>query len=1178
MSNKYLNLSDKLSKGTWKEVMRNGIKYYATGPHAGKIVGSIRGNKISAPTVSKPEAKKVPAQEEVPKKIKVESPTKDQVRVDQFASQTPERAGTKTPTPSMIYGYGPQLGKVSKVEYKSPLGSTCNLVGFVAFGKASVENQRILNEKLRSAEIVLSHIGVRFKTPVDFVCQQLKEAMHGTQASFVMLSGINNRIVLSKGGPSVQKSLMHEIGHAIDSAMTDHQGMFRSAEVRLTGDELTRIHAEMASIVRSSEYYETAKTSNNTKFYRYLNSPQEVFARGFEVYAYAKGKQLIKENKLSPEFLKSFKPDVFKTKNAKLLELDKEVKSLVPLDEQKLERYEDLRSQIKSIQATGASWLVVSPEKQLEYESKIVALFDRILTEDTIKKALQYISLGDKLVKGANSPYFVAVVPVNSYGEVLIGERREDGVWTTPGGGAEADETPTEAAVRECWEEAGLKVTAANLVLLDVASTPRGMVIYRFLLRTDQTDVTTKLDPDKEVRGWAWTKPSDFPSAMQNQKNRTRLETINVALMKYHGLAKGGLGSGIKGHVGKVLSAGNGVHKITHVHPHGQHEIYQTKYIPDQGAKNKERTKFVHSQDGSIHDSLEEAKMKDEVKKGGPGSGIEGHKTDRLQISLADKLLEKGGPGSGTKGHTTVRRKQYSWGTMRHLQPHNESAANPKVPVHPEHWKEIARVHAGEKPSSSFKDETGKKWDVNRHAEGGVAVTHNSIMGRYAHHVKGEDIEREGKIENDHHEATQNAKKENEKRSAEKQHANRVAEILSGQRPSRKEKAPEGMKDSGVGSVLARQFKKSEELEKGGPGSGQVGHHTARQPLSPAERLKVGIKNLQPKIKNKLETHLDALKNGAVIPGVATSSGKPIVTDMNATRAHKYDRQDHLDAIDVHHKMAKRIGDVAGKLKTAGRPVPKEAQDMVKFHVKQMRNHMKEHNSIEMKQNALDAAREAKKSPAVKKSEDLDNYSDFKILKAQTQMGGAIGDPDVDTGAFAQAKANGDETLMDRLYRAMDGFEFGEMPREIPMDRGTLHLSKVDDGMYSGYFTRETPDGLQDNARVRIDKINIPDLAGLITAKEWMSQVKPQSQVEEKSFAPLQPPQAVTSELDVPAPSMATVQSIQKDGDVGIPVAFSMDSQESMPRPPEEPPQAPNEATADKAIRILSLISKLVGN
>lgn len=1150
--------------------------------------------------------------------------------------------------------------------------------------------------------------------------------------------------------------------------------------------------------------------------------------------------------------------------------------------------------------------------------------------------------LTDKLKKGTESKYYVAVVPVNPLGEVLVGERREDGIWTTPCGGAEGGEDPVEVAIRECWEEAGLKIDRSRLEFLRVKMAPNGRAVYCFLYRSPmEGSVTTKLDPDKEIKMWNWVLPESemFPKEFQRKSNLNRLETINEAMLKFHGLTKseknmsdekkdlekGGPGSGQKGHTtAPVLE-----HTMTSVHPKGTagyekdhkefHGFHQEKsYDSDVRARNatSEKEKAEHRETGGKHwkqsqhhldevlssremregsgrssvaetlarqesgkkekapegmgDSkvgkilsrqFKKAALAEKLSKGGEGSGKKGHKTyDRFnwktkgnyrgkeyvtgshpdtgkpavgvwsrekddyvlhhdveshpemkehvakidrnreeaqkkaksdkmgpdtrthdqkmtdtrrggpnhrsdwkkseaQEALTEKL-QKGGAGSGLRGHVTVQAKDYHWGTMRTIKPSERGSGT--VPVHPEHWDEMKAVHEGKKEKSSFKDETGKTWNVEKHPEGGVNLKHHSIHGKFEHHV-------------DH----------------------------------------EKMQLLGSGKV-----------EKGGEGSGKVGHTTARQALSPAEKLKVGLKNLQPKIKNKLQTHLESLKNGAVLPDVATASGKPIVNDMNAARAHKYTLQDHLDAVDVHHKHAKRIGDVAEKLKTAGRAVPKEAQDMVRHHVKQMKAHMREHDSVEMKHNQMQMDKE-KKNPGIKKSgsasdaEDLSkgawkevmrqgikyyasgphsgkvvgsirgnkakaaegtpapakkappkeekkeqkknagpvlalasqvdeickkdhdsrhrsiksffstqfgvsaptsssswnqdrgtdsSYADVSeyngvkhytielgldryrrhdhgggengdgwldsseiesdqregaetygklkqrveaslkekgidadvnfnlgekghfslavsfstprdsnhwisklqnikdpvgtkvkaesgtiwtvterdekgnykvsndkgevarlapekqyeiVKKAQTQMGGSIGDPDVDTGSFAQAQSNGDQEFIQRLYREMNGFVYGQDPVQLQLDKGILHLSKVDDGMYSGYFTNKDQDGLLDNARVRIDKINIPDLAGLCAAKEWNSQLK-------ESMTQLQPPQAVNDIYSdagdfAPMNPPQAIQTIQKDADV-------------MPAPPQEPPMAPNESQADKTIRILSLLSKLTGN
>jgi len=62
----------------------------------------------------------------------------------------------------------------------------------------------------------------------------------------------------------------------------------------------------------------------------------------------------------------------------------------------------------------------------------------------------------------------IAIAVVEHEGQVLIGRRADEidlgGLWEFPGGKIGADETPEQAAVRECREETGLEV---EVVLLD---------------------------------------------------------------------------------------------------------------------------------------------------------------------------------------------------------------------------------------------------------------------------------------------------------------------------------------------------------------------------------------------------------------------------------------------------------------------------------------------------------------------------------------------------------------------------------------------------------------------------------------------------------------------------------------------------------------------------------------
>ncbi|RZL33100.1 MAG: NUDIX domain-containing protein [Rubrivivax sp.] len=58
----------------------------------------------------------------------------------------------------------------------------------------------------------------------------------------------------------------------------------------------------------------------------------------------------------------------------------------------------------------------------------------------------------------------IVVIASAPDGSILLVHDREAGQWTLPGGIMEPDELPADAAVREVWEEAGVRVRLERLV------------------------------------------------------------------------------------------------------------------------------------------------------------------------------------------------------------------------------------------------------------------------------------------------------------------------------------------------------------------------------------------------------------------------------------------------------------------------------------------------------------------------------------------------------------------------------------------------------------------------------------------------------------------------------------------------------------------------------------------
>ncbi|HWO27621.1 MAG TPA: NUDIX domain-containing protein [Candidatus Acidoferrum sp.] len=49
-------------------------------------------------------------------------------------------------------------------------------------------------------------------------------------------------------------------------------------------------------------------------------------------------------------------------------------------------------------------------------------------------------------------------------GRLMLAQHRDTGLWVTIGGAIEPDESPADAAVRECWEETGLLVEPTEVL------------------------------------------------------------------------------------------------------------------------------------------------------------------------------------------------------------------------------------------------------------------------------------------------------------------------------------------------------------------------------------------------------------------------------------------------------------------------------------------------------------------------------------------------------------------------------------------------------------------------------------------------------------------------------------------------------------------------------------------
>ena len=105
--------------------------------------------------------------------------------------------------------------------------------------------------------------------------------------------------------------------------------------------------------------------------------------------------------------------------------------------------------------------------------------------------------------------------------ETYLFLRRRDGrylggLWDIPGGTVEPGETPADAAVRECWEEAGLRTTVGHEVTHFENADTNGRdltfhtITYRLLLPDLEPEVHLSEEHD-DFRWLTRTKALDLP-------------------------------------------------------------------------------------------------------------------------------------------------------------------------------------------------------------------------------------------------------------------------------------------------------------------------------------------------------------------------------------------------------------------------------------------------------------------------------------------------------------------------------------------------------------------------------------------------------------------------------------------------------------------------------------------
>lgn len=237
------------------------------------------------------------------------------------------------------------------------------------------------------------------------------------------------------------------------------------------------------------------------------------------------------------------------------------------------------------------------------------------------------------------------------------------------------------------------------------------------------------------------------------------------------------------------------------------------------------------------------------------------------------------------------------------------------------------------------------------------------------------------------------------------------------------------------------------------------------------------------------QQHLEDLKGGHLIESKPTRSGKPVFSNVEQALANKYSPEDFREVGNMYYDRAERMSKIIERMDASGQKPEKSLNEIAKINLKLGKQFLNQANHIEERKDKVN-----------------------KSVVGMVHQDGA----EINTASFAiENQASRDEGYwLDYLQEAMSNYEYGDEPKEFPMDRGTLYLVKVDDGMYSGTFklSSNVEDGVMyDNAKVRIERMTLPSLIQFCIAKEWLNPVEIQPEpatmenVAMKLEAPIMP-------------------------------------------------------------------------
>lgn len=269
-----------------------------------------------------------------------------------------------------------------------------------------------------------------------------------------------------------------------------------------------------------------------------------------------------------------------------------------------------------------------------------------------------------------------------------------------------------------------------------------------------------------------------------------------------------------------------------------------------------------------------------------------------------------------------------------------------------------------------------------------------------------------------------------------------------------------------------------DKLIKGGEGSGKKGHST---------------------VKPGMTEHL-------------TTSGKKIPEKFTSEmQTQGWTADDHKEAMNFHYEVAKRLRERIVEHK-ASNPKHKHSETANKFindRFSEAKVHQKHMSRLMSRSDEVDKKQIKKSEMEVDKQGTTIETSDYA-----KELDSALG-----------------SMYLKIIEKVMQDYNYGDEPRIVQLDNGILYISKVDDGIYSGYVRRNS-DVLSETI-CRIEKMTIPTMIQYLKAKEVIDLIeKPSiltSEAAENLVGKLEPH---VEDIPVIAPSTDKIRVLELIKDI----------------------------------------------